>query len=480
MADIHQLACHLYSFSPPGLRSVFASGMGYLLRRHRYGRDAEALVEQALEREYWRPEAWRSWTEDRLAELLRHAAAHVPYYRNHWSERRRSGDCSPLEHLENWPVLEKQTIRDQPEAFLADGNRPSSLSHETTSGTTGAPIHLWFSARCEQLWYALCEARWRRWNGVSRQDRYGMLGAQLVTPISQEVPPFWVWNAPMRQLYLSAYHLRPEHLHLYLDALARYRVRYVWGHSASLHALAREALQSRPDTLRFKLALSTSEPLRPRQRDDIAAAFHCPVRETYGMAENVVGASECGHGTLHLWPDAGHVEFLCGRRSARPGEIADLVCTGLLNQAMPLIRYRVGDMATAPKPDLQCPCGRSLPAISPIEGRTSDMLRTADGRFISPSAAEMVFETDLPLAEAQLVQESLSRIRVRCVPGPGYSRHTEETIRSRIRERIGDLDVVFEEVGQIPRGAHGKFRAVLSLLPLADTRPTAERDAAHD
>lgn len=473
---MQNLATQVYSVAPPGLRSMLASAMGYRLRSRRYGPDAEELVRQALDRDSWSETKWRAWADNRLAEVLRHAAANVPFYRNHWIARRRRGDQSPVERLESWPILDKQALRDQPEAFVADGYNASRLDHETTSGTTGAPIHLWFSLRCEQLWYALCEARWRRWNSVSREDRFGMLGAQLVTPLKQSTPPFWIWNAPMHQLYLSAYHMQPERLPLYLDALVQYRVRYLWGHSASLHALAREALRTRPGSIRFDLVLSTSEPLHPRQRHDIAEAFQCPVRETYGMAENVAGASECSHGTLHLWPDAGHVEFLWEDRIAQPGQTADVVCTGLLNPAMPLIRYRVGDLAKTPDPRAQCPCGRSLPVIGPIEGRISDMLRTAGGRLISPSAAEMVFETDLPLAEAQLVQETLNRIRVRFVPGPGYSARTEQILRGRIRERIGDLEVVFEQTNQIPRGAHGKFRAVLSLLPPAENSlaPTTE------
>src|SRR5438045_1385471 len=101
------------------------------------------------------------------------------------------------------------------------------------------------------------------------------------------------------------------------------------------------------------LAVHTNaEPLLTGQREAIAAAFRCPVRETYGMAETVAAASECPNGTLHQWPEFGHVEIMPD---------GELICTGLLNSDMPLIRYRVGDRGNPPANGGACACGRSLP-----------------------------------------------------------------------------------------------------------------------
>ena len=90
-----------------------------------------------------------------------------------------------------------------------------------------------------RAWYALFEARWRGWYGVSRRDRWAILGGQLVAPVSATRPPFWVWNAALSQLYMSSYHLAPELIPAYLDELARRRITYLWGYSSALHALAK-------------------------------------------------------------------------------------------------------------------------------------------------------------------------------------------------------------------------------------------------
>src|SRR5439155_9001358 len=120
---------------------------------------------------------------------------------------------------------------------------------------------------------------------VSRNDRWAILGGQLIVPIERRTPPFWVWNAGLKQLYLSSYHLAPDLIAAYLDALVRFRVTYVLGYSSALHALARGALALGRRDVALKVVVTNAEPLFDFERRAIAEAFGCPVRETYGMAE---------------------------------------------------------------------------------------------------------------------------------------------------------------------------------------------------
>jgi phenylacetate-CoA ligase len=96
------------------------------------------------------------------------------------------------------------------------------MYHDHTSGTTGSALNLWAKAESVKYWYALNEARCRRWYCVTRSDRWAILGGQLIVPFGQRRPPFWVWNAGMNQLYMSSYHLAPELTKSYLDALVKY------------------------------------------------------------------------------------------------------------------------------------------------------------------------------------------------------------------------------------------------------------------
>ncbi|HET7451546.1 MAG TPA: AMP-binding protein [Thermoanaerobaculia bacterium] len=449
-----------YHRLPAPARDAVSSLKGAWLRSWRYGPETEALVERALERDAWPPEAWKAWREERLARVLHRAATRVPFYRKHWEERRRGGDRRSWERLENWPLLTKDRLRAAPRAFLADDVDPRRMYRERTSGTTGLPLDLWWSRETVRAWFAIYEARIRRWNGVDRRDRWAILGGQPVVHPDARHPPFWVSNRPMRQLYLSANHVSPETAGLFVAELARRRPTHLVGYPSSLAFLAREAARqglARPASLR--VVVTNAEPLLPGQREAIAEGLCPEVRETYGMAEIAAAGSECPAGALHEWPEVGWIETWKDDAdvAAEAGEPGRLVCTTLLNRDMPLVRYAVGDRGRAPAAG-GCACGRRLPVFAAIEGRSNDLLIAPDGRrvfWVNP-----VFY-GLPVREAQVVQQAPDAIRVRVVAAPGFGGSARRAIEEGLRLRLGSVRVAVEECDAIPRGPNGKFRAVV-------------------
>ncbi|MGB7201870.1 MAG: AMP-binding protein [Pyrinomonadaceae bacterium] len=456
------IALNVYHRLPRVSRSAVASLRGYYLNWWRYDNQTDRLVDEILERDFWTERQWSEWQSGRLAFLLERAATRVPYYRRVWAERRRQGDTASWSYLENWRILEKEEVRTNPLEFVADDCEPSKMFHDHTSGTTGTSLSLWLTKETVKQWYALFEARSRRWYGLTRQDRWAILGGQLVAPVKQKKPPFWVWNAGLNQLYMSSYHLAPDLIPAYLDALVKYRIRYILGYPSAIYALAQEALRRKRKDVSMDVVITNAEPLYEHQRHSISEAFGCPVRETYGMAEIVAAASECEHGSLHQWPDTGIIET----GPADGDEPADLICTGLVNADMPLIRYRVGDsgkLSTA-----KCKCGRTLPLIEKIEGRSDDLLYTSDGRRVG--RLDPIFKGGLPVREAQIIQESLAELKVLYVPDANFHRDALNDLTERIRDRMGDVEVDYKEVSEIPRTSRGKFRAVVCKLPAEQRR----------
>ena len=463
------LMMKLYDRLPTPARSAAATLRGLYLRWWRYGAGSERLVREARQRDYWSTAQWTAWREERLAFILHRAATQIPHYREQWAARRRRGDRASWELVENWPILEKETVRQNARRFVADDVSVGRMFHLRTSGTTGTPLDVWRSRRTVMTLYALGMARTRGWQGLSLHHRRAMLGGQLVTPVEQRRPPFWVWNAAMNQLYMSTYHLAPDLMPYYLDALARYRIDYIAGYTSSLFALAQAALQLGRRDLKMAVAISSAERLSEVQRRVIGEAFQSPVRETYGMAETVAAASECAAGRLHQWPEVGRVEVMNGDRPVATGSPSEFICTGLLNPDMPLIRYRVGDRGCLADDVLPCECGRSLPSFASSDGRTSDFLLTRDGRrvfWLNPVLY------GIPVREAQIVQETLDQIRVLYAPAPGFTEHSGLTVTERLRSRMGEVRVVLEQVEKVPRTANGKVQAVVCSLP------TDEREAA--
>ncbi len=449
------LALSIYHKLPISSRSLVASIRGYYLRWWRYDKETDRLVGEALERDMWDERQWGDWRSERLSFILHRAATEVPYYRQQWQERRRQGDTASWEYLENWPILEKQTLRGRSKEFVADDSTISKMFHDHTSGTTGTSLDLWFSFQSVKQWYALLEARAKKWYGISRNDRWAILGGQLGKPDGQQKPPFWVWNAGLNQLYLSSYHLAPHLIPAYLQAIVDYKIKYILGYSSAIYTLAQETLKLGRKDLKMDVVITNAEPLYEYQRQTISEAFSCPVRETYGMSETAAAASECEHGSMHQWPDTGIIE------TAESGDdSSDFICTGLINADMPLIRYRVGDAGKLS--DAQCDCGRKLPLIEKIEGRSDDLLYTADGWRVG--RLDPIFKSNFPITEAQIIQKSLKLVNVKYVPAHNFTTDALKVLAERICERMGNIEVKFEEVESVPRTSRGKFRAVISEL----------------
>jgi phenylacetate-CoA ligase len=451
----------IYNLLPGPTRSVAASLRGLQLRTWRYGRESERLVAEAIEREAWSPERFKVWQQEQLSLLLPRAAQSIPFYREQWAKRRRNGDKASWEYLENWPTLEKDQLRDRPKAFIAEDCNPNRMFHDHTSGTTGKSLDLWFSKPTVRLWYALFEARCRRWHGVSRQDHWAILGGQLIAPAKRRQPPFWVWNAALNQLYMSSYHLAPDLVATYIGALRHYRIKYLLGYTSSLYELAQSVLQSK-EKVKMSVVITNAEPVFEYQRLVIEEAFECLLRESYGMAETVAAASECPAGKLHVWPEAGILEVLDEGLPVPDGMSGELIATGLLNFDMPLIRYRVGDRITHSAAHSACVCGRTLPQLASVDGRLDDVLYTFDGRRIG--RLDPIFKSNLPIREAQIVQEALDCVRVNYVPAANYTSAAGRSIVERLRARMGNVNVILEEVNEIPRGSNGKFRSVICNL----------------
>ncbi|MEW6510879.1 MAG: AMP-binding protein [Bacteroidota bacterium] len=451
----------VYHALPAPLRSVAASLHGYRLRPWRFGPETDRLASETIERDHWDAARWKQWQEERLAFVLHRAATRVPYYQEYWSRKRRNGDTRSFEYLEHWPVLHKETLRNNPSAFVADDCAIKTMYADHTSGTTGTPLTIWLSRDSVRLWYALFEARTRWWHGVNRHDRWGHVGGQPVVPPGQKSPPFWVWNAALHQLYLSAMHIAPWSVPAYLDVIKKYRVRYLVGYSSSLSFLGQEAAAAGERFPDLKAVITNAEPLWDHQRRAIREGFQCTVQETYGLCEYVCGGSECTSGRLHLWPEMGTVEILDeDDRPVSPGAPGRLVATGLLNADMPLIRYDTRDRAALSTDTSTCGCGRLLPSFAKIWGRWDDVIVTKDGR--RPVLLDRIFDPPVHVREGQIVQDDIGKFRLRIVPADGWSPADEEILRRALIALVGEAEVSFELTRQIERTWAGKFRIIVS------------------
>jgi phenylacetate-CoA ligase len=196
-------------------------------------------------------------------------------------------------------------------------------------------------------------------------------------------------------------------------------------------------------------------------RQSIETFFQCKCFDHYGQSEGVAMAMECASGRMHVIPDAGILEItredgtLC-----LPGEIGEIVATGLLNDAMPLIRYRLGDYAAWAQ-DQECSCGAPGPILEALEGRVDDYLVTRDGRQIGRLSTAM--KRSPTIHSAQIVQDRPGHAYLLVRPSNGYRMADASAVRDDILERIGVFDLDIVEVPEIPRTPQGKTSLVVRL-----------------
>lgn len=463
------LAQRMYAALPVWAQNLAFSAIGYRERRRRYGGIFEETLAWLREAEWWDRDAIRRYQDEKLRAVIRHAYETVPHYHDVMNERGlEPADIQTVDDLPKLPVLDKETIKRDPRRLLSSAYDRRQCVSCLTSGTTGKALEFLHSVEAYQFQWAVWWRHRARF-GLHRGDPYLMFGARQPVPITQRRPPFWRHNRAYNQTYLSTYHLTPEYMPAILDFLNRTPFAFYTGYASAMAVLAnfmreRGLRLQRPP----KYIVTGAEAVLPNFERLLGEQFGAPVTDQYGATEFCLNMSRCEHNVYHEDFEFGIIETLPNPRD--PGGPEFLVGTGLTDDAMPLIRYQVGDLARFA--DGLCPCGRQTRYAPFIDGRSEDYVVTPDGRMAV--GMNQVFEWAPGAREMQIVQHEVERITVRVVKRDSWSQSDERAILHELRSRVGDrLQIDFEFVDDIPRAPSGKFRAVVSTVGRLDADPAA-------
>jgi phenylacetate-CoA ligase len=417
-----------------------------------------------MEREQWlSPDELRANRIARLGELLVHAGTTVPFYEERFAragfDPREFRDPSDLHCL---PVLTKADIREAGDAMFSRECDRERLQPFMSGGSTGEPVTIYRDPAEFEISQATFRRLWH-WYGFDIGDRIAALWGELREEESKGRLADRVRQFLMNKLFLNAYDLNRERLTAYAEELIRFRPKVMRGYVTPLLLFSKFLLEEKIDSIRPRVVVTGAEALFDPQRETIAAAFGCPVRNTYGGREASLLAAECPEeGRLHLFEDAVHFEFLRNGRPVAPGESGDVVVTDLKKRAMPLIRYRVEDLATPS--DERCGCGRGLGLLERIDGRVQDVIVTRSGHVL-PGEIFVHIHLDVPVIKYQAVQETPDSMRLLLVPDEGYDASVPRTLVERLRGFVDeDLEIEVEVVPSIPLTRGGKHRIVISKV----------------
>ena len=414
----------------------------------------------------------------RLRGLLHDATRHVPYYRDLFARLGATPeDFRTLADLRRLPVLTKQQVRDDPYQFLHDHTHPRRLIEDHTSGSTGQPLEFYLTAE-QKAWDMACAIRFWHWIGYRTGARIAAF--RHYQPSSPTALP-WNYERHSNTLFFSVYDMTPDNLRRYAAEFNRFRPQYVRGYPSSIFAFAQFAASEGLPLHTPRAVLTSSETLAPEMRAVIERVLQCPVYDWWGSNERLGTACQCEQrGPYHVNAEAGILELVpeqsCGTGPITcgsglpaatgmepPPSLHRLVATGLLNHAMPLIRYDLGDYAvpaTAP-----CACGRGLPSLERILGRANDLIITGEGKRIPSVRFYTIFETHTAIRQFQVQQTAPDAVQVRLVAPRPLASADLDRLRIELTRFLGDqVRLQFDYVADIPPEPSGKLRNVISLV----------------
>lgn len=439
-------------------------------------------VRRELERTQWWPrERLAQLQLERLRALLTRARQNVPYYRQAFRDAGfEPGAVQAFADLRALPLLTKPLIRANLERLKSE--RSGSLHRFNTGGSSGEPL-IFFIGK-ERISHDVA-AKWRatRWWGVDIGDRETVVWGSPIEVGAQDRLRT-LRDRILRTTLLPAFEMSEARLDHFIAQIRAQQPQMLFGYPSALNFIAQHAEKRgiAMDDLGIRVAFVTSERLYDDQRSRIGKVFGCRVANGYGGRDAGFIAHECPAGGMHITAEDIIVETIRPDGSpCEPGEAGEIVTTHLATGEFPFIRYRTGDVGVLG--ETQCACGRGLPLLQQIHGRTTDFVVAQDGTVMHGLALIYVLR-DLPGVEAfRVVQHSRDRTTVKLVVDSSVDRgaHAASIVRG-FQRRLGErvlVDVEFVE--EIAAEKSGKFRYIVSdIANAAMTQSDPGRTAVID
>lgn len=372
------------------------------------------------------------------------------------------GDLKRSEDIQGLPTIDKNTVREHWERMLTRPITDRDVDLVTTGGTSGEPLRFYIGSSRHAPEFAHLTMCWRQ-IGYLPGDSMAVFRGRVITRPTQGM--YYEYDPLFRHHYYSTFHMSPPDLRRYVEHLNRIKPKFLHAYPSSLYALAQFCLAegvSLPSGIQG--ALLESEPVLPHQRALIKDKMHLPILSAYGLSEKVILAANCQHsGNYHVVPTYGYCEVISSEGDALSvAATGELTGTGFMNDVMPFIRYRTGDMATIAGTKCE-DCRREHLLLTDIQPRRGqEFLVSRDGRtLISMTALNLHDDTFDGILRFQFVQDEPGKAVLQLVsardPQPDaarFHRHFAPKLGHAI-----ELEVRF--VSEIPLTGRGKQPMIL-------------------
>lgn len=414
------------------------------------------------------PEETSNLQRKQLQDLLDHCYENVPYYRSLFQEKDFVTDDGniKIDEFEQLPLLEKETIRSEFENLKSDDLSSRSWYQNTSGGSTGEPV-TFVQDKNYNDWNRAVTALFRRWTGYQPGEPWVMLwGSERDLFDERKAIRSQIGDWLRNRTLLNSFQMDPEQMEEYLNKINNIKPTFILAYVESIADLAQFANRNNKSVHSPQSIMTTAGTLYPDVRETIEKTFETDVYNRYGSREVGDIACECSeHEGLHISAPTHYVEVLNRNGNpVDPGEPGEVVVTSLTNYAMPLVRYRIGDIAV--KTSTSCSCGRGWPQLSEIKGRVSDVFITKDGTRIHGEFFTHLFYHEDWVEKFQIVQEDVDQIHIKIVTRGDCDLPANkiDEICESIQTVMGECSVRFDRTESINRTDSGKYRYTISKV----------------
>ena len=405
---------------------------------------------------------------DKLGKLLAHAYQQVPYWRETFKTAGlQPQDITSYADFRQLPLLSREIIEPNLPRMLAEEYK-DRLWLKRTGGSTGEPLTFYYDNVSYQHRVAISKRGygWAHCEDGRRQFHLWGMAEHRMSRL--EGIKTNLHRALLRHKYFDCYQFNDARKLECLRRMNRFKPKVIVAYPGALYRLARFIennnleLTFTPDSI-----IAAAEKIFDAQRATIEKVFKARTYNSYGSREFMLMAMECeAHDGLHVCSENILLEVIGeDGQPVSPGEQGEIVITDLHNYSMPFIRYRIGDQAIQDDPVNGCPCGRGLPKIKDVTGRTLDIIRLPDGNEIPGEFFVRFIGRNPGVSQFRVTQYALDQLIVELVVDDQFTRQILAGIKENVNKILGDsVELKYRIVDKLQTTPTGKFRVTISFV----------------
>ena len=402
--------------------------------------------------QYWSKEQIEKYQDEQLKKLIIHVSENVPYYRNLFKKIGFNAyTFRGREDMHKMPTLEKETVRTNHKALIADNAQKFGISSDSTSGSTGTPLHFILSTAVQANKLAAL-LRSFGWAGYKIGKRTFSMQSYYFRDSAIQFNRFY------NILRFDSNKLDKKNIINTINEINKLKPVFFMGFPFDILILGKIAEQEGLKIHSPKSILTYGETLSDEKRKQLTKLFRCKVYNFFSMHECAAMISECEKGKLHLIEDFAYHEIIEEAGTQR------LIGTSFYNYSMPLIRYEIRDNIIVRDENTTCKCGRDFRIIDKILGKQCDYIQTPDGRFLGAVMSHSIDNAKGVIA-SQCIQNSIDQIDVKLIIDNNYNKNSKLLLERGLRKRLGnEMKLNFIIVNELEKLPSGKTPFIISKI----------------